>query len=96
LVSWPDPEQPKPSGEPTSPVVLATELLTFLLYAATLMEFFSAKRTSTDYHAAYTNGQVEQLARARQALAVHPRVAWECLATFRTDLDTPRFPITSG
>lgn len=74
---------------------LACELLTFLLYAGTLMEFFSPHRVSADYVAACDGGRLDQLASARQALSVHPRIAWECLEDFRDGkgVSTPRFPV---
>lgn len=84
--------EPTPTSDSaSSPRALATELLTFLLYAATLMEFFDAERTSEQYAADHSAGKIEQLANARQALTVHPCIAWECLTEFRSG-KTPPFP----
>lgn len=66
-----------------SPRLLATELLTFLLYAATLLEFFDPAYPPDSYRAARESGRIEQLALARQAMSVHPRTAWETLREFR-------------
>lgn len=81
----------EPGGSNGPPCALANELLTFVLYSATLMEFFDSRRSPTGYRDAFESGRLDQLARARQALAVHPRVAWECLEDFRNG-DTPPFP----
>lgn len=77
-----------------SPRALACELLTFMLYAATLMEFFDSSGSPDRYVDARDSGRLDQLAQARQALSVHPRVAWECLADFR-EVVTPPFPVAA-
>jgi hypothetical protein len=83
-----------PDDDPArAPRMLAHELLTFLLFSATLMEFFSPDQGPDDYVKAYEEGRLAKLAAARQALAVHPRVAWECLTDFRQGSETPRFPV---
>ncbi len=73
------------------PRALACELLTFLLYSATVMELFDPSMGPDAYSDAREAGRFDQLARARQALSVHPRVAWECLEDIRGP-STPPFP----
>lgn len=83
------------AGHATSPRALACELLTFLLYSATLLELFGPTAGPKAYLQAHDSGRIDQLARARQALAVHPRAAWDCLQDFRTMTPsfTPPFPV---
>jgi hypothetical protein len=73
-----------PAAAPNdSPRLLAAEFLTFLLYAATLLELFDPSRSPDYYREARESGRIEQLALARQAMSVHPRTAWETLREFR-------------
>jgi hypothetical protein len=80
-----------------SPRLMAAELLTFLLYAATLLEFFKASNSPDHYRDAKESGRIEQLALARQAMAIHPRTAWETLREFRGENETTLgFPATAA
>jgi hypothetical protein len=91
LISRMNDEEPATAAAKNSPRLLAAELLTFLLYAATLLEFFKASRSPEHYREAQEGGDLERLALARQAMAVHPRTAWETLSEIsaRTSADFP-------
>lgn len=69
---------------------LCLELATYHYYCATLMRFFDADLTEERLRTAEdATGQasIDQLARARQAFAVSPRVAWSTISTFRQAID---------
>jgi hypothetical protein len=69
---------------------LRLELATYLYYCATLTQFFDAELTEERLKAAEEATDaagIHQLARARQAFAVSPRVAWSTISTFRRASD---------
>jgi hypothetical protein len=69
---------------------LCLELATYHYYCATLMRLFEADLTEGHLRAAEDpTGQasIDQLARARQAFAVSPRVAWSTVSAFRQASD---------
>lgn len=59
------------------------ELGGYLYFLATLMEFFVDRVSEASLEQAFTSGAVEKLARAHQALGVHPRVASAILSEVR-------------
>jgi hypothetical protein len=58
--------------------VLSRQAATYVYYAATLLEVFT--REQVDQHHPDT---FDVLARAKQSLAVHPRLAWLLVDEFR-------------
>ena len=71
---------------------LLREYAVFRCFGITLIEFFSDTRTNVDFAGAAQaddESSIDQLARARQAFAIEPELAWERLSAFRRawDLD---------
>jgi hypothetical protein len=65
---------------------LRIEFAAYLYYCATMMEFFNADLTMERLKEAEEVGgdmSIDQLARARQAFAVSPQVAWSTNSMFR-------------
>lgn len=70
--------------------LLRLELAAYHYYCATLTRFFSNDLTEARLKAAEEatgDASIDQLARARQAFAVSPRVAWSTVSTFRGAYD---------
>jgi hypothetical protein len=79
---------------------LASELVTFYYYSATIIEFFDQsldkERLRRAELASTGAGSLDHLALSRQAFAVNPRVAWGRLSSFREAWELPvrSFPAT--
>ena len=76
---------------------LRGELASYYYYCATLAEYFSAGLTEERLRAAEearqdAPGSVDQLARARQAFAVSPQIAWGAASSFRQASGMKPFP----
>jgi hypothetical protein len=72
--------------------LLRAELGAYLYYCVTLLEFFGREDLNQEtLKAAESSGELERLARARQFLAINPRMAESELADFRQtyDMDAP-------
>ena len=63
---------------------LSRQAATYVYYSATLLEVFTPDRV--DEH---KPGTFETLARAKQSLAVHPRLAWLLVDEFREAWNLP-------
>jgi hypothetical protein len=73
-----------------APQQLANELLTYLLYVATVTEHFEGL-SAEEFKRAQDADIFEQLTRCRQVMSIHPRAAWERLRQFGDGL-TKTFP----
>ncbi|MDQ4032145.1 MAG: CobW-like GTP-binding protein [Actinomycetota bacterium] len=75
---------------------LTLEMLTLAYYYATVVDFFTGKCSdeALEKLSAQENGSsiVDRLAKARQALAVHPAVAWNAISSFRADYRLDQLP----
>lgn len=71
------------------------ELGGYLYFLATLMDFFVGRLSEASLEQAYTSGAVDKLARAHQALGVHPRVASVILSEVRRDNGMREIPFPS-
>lgn len=85
------------AGQPTpQEAELASEFVTFCLYAATLLEFFDeSSRTTAEFLAAAPEvgpGTMDQLVSARQDFAVDPKLAWAGISSFRDRFGLKRIP----
>jgi hypothetical protein len=74
----------------SAPKQLASELLTYLLYVATVTEHFEGM-SAEEFRRAQDAEVFEQLTRSRQVMSMHPRAAWERLRQFGDGL-TRTFP----
>jgi hypothetical protein len=64
--------------------LLSAELGAYLYYCVTLLQFFGREDLDQEtLKAAESSGELERLARARQFLAINPRMAESELADFR-------------
>ena len=75
------------------PHALAAELLTFLLYAGCLLEFFVEQRSSDEYAQAYADGRMERLLTPGRHLGFIPGVAGSCLEEISDPRRRPGFPV---
>jgi hypothetical protein len=63
---------------------LTVELGTYLYYSATLLEFFTSSLNEPRLLAAEASGSIAQLAKARQQIAMAPRIAQSLITEFRS------------
>jgi len=75
---------------------LTLEMLALGYYCATVVDFFTGKCSDEALEELSTqegsSTVVERLAKARQALAVHPAVAWNAVSSFRADYRLDQLP----
>jgi hypothetical protein len=65
-------------------MALRSELGTYLYYSLTLTHFFGSNLVTDNLKKAENNGDIEQLARARQFLSVNPGIAQVIISDFRS------------
>jgi hypothetical protein len=83
---------PKVGSRGWTKASMATDLATYLYFAATVIEYFSDSLTEDSLKEAEGSGLLDELAACRQAFTAGPPFAWQQVSDCRSKCGLPRLP----